>query len=67
MKPIFRDSRSSKFAILTHLEALNYDTYEFLQFLKAEIYPIDKSKALELQKTAVLALLDSQTLISSRI
>ena len=29
--------RSLKCAILTHLEALNFDSYEFLPFLKAEI------------------------------
>ena len=32
----FEDSRSAKFAILPHLEALNFDFYEFLHFLKAE-------------------------------
>ena len=31
----FWDSRSAKSAILTHLEALNCDFYEFLHFLKA--------------------------------
>ena len=35
----FKDSRSAKSAILTHLEALNFDLYEFLHFLKAEIDP----------------------------
>ena len=29
------ECRSAKFAILTHLEALNFDCYEFLHFLKA--------------------------------
>ena len=33
----FRDFRSAKSAIWTHLEALNFDVYEFLHFLKAEI------------------------------
>ena len=28
--------------ILTHLEALNFDFHEFLHFLKAVIYQIDK-------------------------
>ena len=32
------DSRSAKAAILTHSEALNFDLYELLHFLKAEIY-----------------------------
>ena len=38
----FGDTRSAKSAILTHLEALNIDFYEFLQFLKAEIYQISE-------------------------
>ena len=33
----FKDSWSAKSAILTHLEALNFDFYAFLQFLEAEI------------------------------
>ena len=37
---IFGESRSIKSAILTHLEALNFDFYEFLHFLKDEIYQI---------------------------
>ena len=39
----FVDSRSTKSAIFTHLEALNFDFYGFLQFLKAEIYQINKN------------------------
>ena len=31
-----------KIAILTHAEALIYDFYQFLHFLKAEIYQINK-------------------------
>ena len=34
----FEDSKSAKSAILPHLEARNFDFYEFLHFLKAEIY-----------------------------
>ena len=37
VKSIFGDSRSAKFAILTYLEALNFDSYDFLHFLKAVI------------------------------
>ena len=37
----FGDSRSAKSAILTHLETLNFDLYEFLHFLKAETYQIN--------------------------
>ena len=38
----FEDSCSAKLAILTHFEALNFDYYEFLHFLKAEIYQMNK-------------------------
>ena len=38
----FEDSRSAQLAILPHLEALNFDIYEFLHFLKAEIYQINR-------------------------
>ena len=33
----FGDSKSAKSAILTHLEALNCDAYEFLHFQKVEV------------------------------
>ena len=33
----FGDSRSAKSGILTHSEALNFDSYVFLHFLKAEV------------------------------
>ena len=36
----FWNSRSAKSAILIHLEALNFDFYEFLHFLKAEKHQI---------------------------
>ena len=38
----FEDSRSSKSATLTHLGALNFGFQEFLYFLKAEVYRINK-------------------------
>ena len=38
----FRISKSAKSAILTHLEAQNFDFQEFLHFLQAVIYRIDK-------------------------
>ena len=38
----FEDSRSAKSSILTHLEALKFDFNEFLHFLKAEFYQINK-------------------------
>ena len=36
----FEDSWSAKSAILTQLEALNFDFYDFLHFLKAKIFQI---------------------------
>ena len=36
----FEDSWSAKSDILPHLDALNFDIYEFLHFLKAEIHQI---------------------------
>ena len=38
----FGNSRSTKSAIFTHLEAMDFDFYEFSYFLKAEIYLIYK-------------------------
>ena len=38
----FEDFWSAKSAILPHLEALNFDIYDFLHFLKAEIDQINK-------------------------
>ena len=37
----FEDSRSPESAILTQVETLNFDDYEFLHFLKAEMYQIN--------------------------
>ena len=59
----FEDSRSAKSAILTHLEALNFDFYEFLHFLVAELYPSQKFRALEIAKMAFFELLHPQKLI----
>ena len=36
------DCRSAKSAISTHLQPLKFDSYEFLHFLRAEIYQINK-------------------------
>ena len=38
----FGECSSAKSIILTHLEGLNFDSYEFLHFLKAEIDQINK-------------------------
>ena len=43
----FWDSKNAKLAILTHLEALNFDVYAFLHFLVAEIHQINKIQSLE--------------------
>ena len=37
----FEYSRSAKSTILTHLEAVNFDFYEILHFLKAEKHQIN--------------------------
>ena len=60
-------SRSAKSTILTHLEALNFDFYEFLHFLKDEIYQTTKFTAPEIAKTAGFTLLESPKLISRKI
>ena len=39
---IFGDFRNAKFTISTHLEALNFDVYDFLHFMKAKIYQNNK-------------------------
>ena len=63
----FGHSKSAKSAILPHFEALNFDFYEFLQFLKAVIFQINKNQSPKYGKMAVLELLDSQKLISRKI
>ena len=50
----FRDSRSAKSAILTHLEALKYESYKFLLFLKAEIYQIYKIQRPKIAKNGII-------------
>ena len=49
----FWDTRSAKTAILTHLEALNFNFFhEFLHFLKAQIDPNQKFRGPEITKMA---------------
>ena len=55
----FGDSTGAKCDISTNSEALNLDLYEFMHFLKAEIHQINKIRAPEIAKMAVLVLLDS--------
>ena len=40
----FGDSRSAQSAILTRLEALDFDLYEFWHFMSAEICQINSDK-----------------------
>ena len=63
----FGDSTSAKSPILAHLEALKLDFYEFLHFLKAEMYQLIRFRASKMAKIAVLELLDSPKLISHKI
>ena len=46
----FVDSIRAKSAILTHLEALNFDFYQFLHFWEAEIAQINKLRAPKIAK-----------------
>ena len=63
----FGDSKSAKSAINTHLEDLNLAFYEFLHFLEAGIYQINKIQSPKMAKTAVLELQSSPKLISRKI
>ena len=50
-----------------NLETLKVDFYEFLHFLKAEIYPNRKFRAPKIAKTALFDFLDPPKLISRKI
>ena len=63
----FEGSRSAKSAILTLLEALNFDFSEFLHILKGECYQINKIQSPKMAKSPVLELLHSSKLISRKI
>ena len=63
----FEDSRSAKFAILTHLEALNFDFYEVLHFLKAEICQKIKCRTSGTAKMAAIECPHFSKLISRKI
>ena len=60
----FGDSRSAKSANFTNSEALNFDIYAFLHYLKDGFYQIDQ---IQKPKTAVLELPESLKLISHKI
>ena len=49
----FGVSKSAKSAIFTHLEALNFDLYEFLHFLKDESDQINKCQSLKMPQMAM--------------
>ena len=57
----FRYSRSAKSTISTNWEALNFDFYEFLHFLKAEIYQIVLFIAHKIAKMSVWEIGSSTT------
>ena len=66
----FGDYRIAKLAIFTHLEALNFDFYPFLSFLKSELYVCTKLTKFREPKSAITVifeLLDSPTLVSRKI
>ena len=68
MKTILGNLEKQNLPLLTHLEALNFDSYEFLHFLKADIDLIDKIQSpKKVTKTAALKLLDPSKLISRKI
>ena len=58
----FGHSRSTKSAILTHSEAVNLVLHEFLHFLKAEIYQINKSGSTRNSKSWVKQFLKDVTI-----
>ena len=63
----FGDSRSANSAILSHLETLNFDFWEFWYFVKAGNDQKIKIQILKMEKMAVLELLGHQNLISRKI
>ena len=54
----FEDSKSAKSTIFTDLEALKFDFYEFLHFLKAEKHQINKFPSSKLAKTSRFSKVD---------
>ena len=62
----FEDSRCTKSAILSHLEAQNFDFYEFVHVLKA-LPNQQNSEPPKMAKEAFLGLLDFPKLVSRKI
>ena len=55
----FGDYRSAKSAILTNLEALNFDFYGDFHLVKAEIYQMNQIQSPKNCKVAIFEILDS--------
>ena len=66
---IFRqiNATSAKSPIFKYLESLKFGFYEFLPFLKVEIYHINKIHSPKKGKVAVFEILDSPNLISRKM
>ena len=62
-----RDFGYPKTAILTHLEDLNFDFCEFLNFLEADVYPNQKFISPKIEKMAFSELSQPPKLISRKI
>ena len=63
----FGDSRRAKSAILTHLENLKFDFYEFYTFLRLKFTKNQNSESPQLQKMAFLKHRGFQKSISRKI
>ena len=61
------DVRGPKLAILTHLESLIFDIYEFLHFRRPKIYLSTKFRTSENAKVAIFQLPECLKLISCKI
>ena len=62
----FRDFESVKSTALTHLKALDFDFLNFCTFWRVKLTKITKFRALEIAKMAILDILDSPKMISSK-
>ena len=61
------NSRNAKTAILSHLQALNFDFYNFCTFWRLIFTQSTKFAAPKMAKMAVFTLLESEKLISHKI
>ena len=53
-----RDSRSAKFAILTHSEYLNFEILELLHFYEADVYQINSIQIPNCKRTSLVSKID---------